>query len=205
MKLSQAAIFGAAMVVSAAAQDRMPPISPEHLSDAQKKAIKDLTAGPRGAANGPFIPAMRSPEFMDRMQKLGEYLRFQSPIEPKLREMVILMTAREWTQQYEWNAHAPLALKAGLKQDIVNAIAEGRRPTGMDPTEETVHNFITELHHNQSVSDPTYAKAVEKFGENGVIDLIGLTGYYSMLGMIMDVARTPLADGAKPALVPFPH
>lgn len=190
---------------SAAAQDRMPPIPADKMTDAQKKAAEELIAGQRGELIGPFIPLLRSPEFMSRLQKTGAYLRYDNVLGRKLTEFIILLTARQWTQQFEWDAHAQLALKAGWKPDIVAAIAEGRRPAGMAEEEELVYDFCTELRQNQSVSDPTYARAVKRFGEQGVIEMVGVTGYYTMLGMIMNVARTPLPPGKTPGLVLFPH
>lgn len=193
------------ILTSAAAQDRMPPIPKDRMTEAQKSAEAQLIAGRRGAIVGPFIPLLRSPEFMNRLQKTGEYLRFDNAIGPRLSELVILMTARLWTQQFEFNAHQPLGLKAGLKQDLIAAIAEGRRPRGMAEDEEIAYDFCAELHQNQSVSDATYARALGKFGERGVIDMTGLTGYYTMLAMIMNVSRTPLPEGAKPPLGAFPR
>jgi len=191
--------------ISAAAQDRMPPIPADKMTDAQKKAAAELIAGPRGKLSGPFIPLLRSPEFMSRLQKTGEYLRYESKLGPRLNEFVILTTARLWTQQYEWNAHESLALKAGVKQEIIDAVRAGRRPAGMDADQEIAYDFLMELHHNHSVSDETYARALSKFGEQGVIDLVGVTGYYTMLAMIMNVARTPLPPGEQPPLAPFPR
>jgi 4-carboxymuconolactone decarboxylase len=191
--------------MTAAAQDRMPPIPADKMTEAQKKAAAELAAGPRGAFRGPFVPLVRSPELMSRVQKVGEYLRYSNSLPQKLVEMTVLMTARRWTQQYEWNAHYPLALKAGLKKDVADAIAEGRHPSGMVEDEEIAYHFTTELNQNGSVSDPTYARAVSTFKEQGVIDLIALNGYYSLLGMVMGVARTPLAPGDTPMLKPFPR
>jgi len=195
------------VVGAAAAQDRMPPVPKDKMTEAQKKAYEEVTGGPRGAggAEGPFVPLLRSPELMSRLQKTGEYLRFHNTIGPKLTEFVILLTARQWTQQYEYDAHQPLALKAGLNQEIISAITDGRRPTGMAADEEIVYDFCSELRQNQGVSDATYARAIGKFGEQGVIDMTGLVGYYTTLAMIMNVARSPLPDGKKPPLAPFPH
>ena len=180
------------------AQDRMPPIPADKMSAAQKSAAAELAAGPRGGLNGPFVPLLRSPEFMSRLQKTGEYLRYRSSLGPKLNEFVILLTAREWTQQYEYSVHAPLALKAGLKPEIVAAVTQGRRPGGMAADEEIVYDFCAELREHRSVTDATYARAVERFGEQGVIDMTGVVGYYSMLAMIMSVARTPVDPGTPP-------
>ena len=193
---------------SALAQDRMPPIPADKLTPAQKKAAELLAATPRGAAGagGPFVPLLRSPELMNRLQAVGEYLRFNNSVPQKLVEMAIIMTARQSTQQYEWNAHYPLALKAGLPQDTANAIAAGRRPDSLAADEELVYNFVAELLQNKSVSDPTYTRMLAKFGEQGVVDTAGLVGYYSTLAMIMNVARSPAQpDSTAPKLAPFPR
>ena len=195
----------AAALGTAAAQDRMPPIPADKLTAAQKKAAEELVADPRRALAGPFVPLLRSPEFMSRLQKTGEYLRFESSIGTKLTEFTILLTARQWTQQYEWDVHHPLALRAGLTPEIVAAVAEGRRPVGMAEDESIVYDFCAELHQNQSVSDATYARAVRRYGEQGVIDLVGVVGYYTMLAMIMNVARTPLPEGTPRPLPAFPR
>lgn len=196
------------LAVAAAAQDRMPPISADKLTPAQKKSIELLTSTPRGAAGagGPFVPLLRSPELMDRLQAVGEYLRFHNSVPQKLVEMAILMTARQWTQQYEWNAHHPLALKAGLKTEIAAAIATGRHPDGMTDDEDMIYNFVSELLENRSVSDPTYARVLAKFGERGVVDTTGLVGYYATLAGILNVARSPAqSDSTAPKLALFPH
>jgi 4-carboxymuconolactone decarboxylase len=187
------------------AQDRMPPIPADKMSAAQKNAAAELSAGPRGGLNGPFVPLLRSPEFMSRLQRMGEYLRYNSSLGPKLNEFVILLTAREWTQQYEYSVHAPLAVKAGLKPEIVAAVTQGRRPQSMAVDEEIVYDFCAELREHRSVSDATYTRAVDRFGEQGVIDMTGVVGYYSMLAMIMSVARTPVDAGTPPPLPLFTH
>jgi 4-carboxymuconolactone decarboxylase len=199
--ITLAAIFGASG--SAAAQDRMPPIPADKLTDAQKKAIEEFKAARSVDISGPFVPLLRSPEVMTRARAMGDYLRFRSSLPPRLSEFVILLTARRWTQQYEWNAHAPLAVKGGLKAEIVKAVAEGRKPEGLAEDEEIVYALFDEIQKNHSVSDATYARALGKIGEQGIIDVMGITGYYSLLAMVMNTARTPLPDGAKPQLAPL--
>jgi 4-carboxymuconolactone decarboxylase len=187
------------------AQDRMPPIPTDKMTDAQKNAVKELLSTPRTAGvSGPFVPLLRSPEFMNRVQRVGEYLRYQSPLPAKIREMTIIMTARQLTQQYEWDAHYPLAIQGGLTKEKGLAIAQGRRPEGMSDDEEMVYNFVTELQQHGTVTDPTYARVLAKFGEQGMVDIAGLVGYYSTIGMIMNVARTPAqANADTPKLAPF--
>ena len=142
---------------------------------------------------------------MQRAKAMGDYIRFKSSIGPKLNKLEILVTARHWGQSYEWHAHAPLAIKAGLNPEIAKAVSEGRRPTGLDADEELVIDFSTELHHNKSVSDATYARALARFGEQGVVDLTAVNGYYSFIAMILNVARTQLPAGAEPQVKPFPN
>ena len=204
------ALVGAVAMVlacglTADAQDRMPPIPAEQLTEAQRKAAEDFRAARGTALSGPFVPLLRSPEVMSRARAMGDYLRFKSVLPPRLSEFVILMTAREWSQQYEWNAHHALALKAGLNREIADAIAAGRRPERMAEDEEILYDFCLELQRNRSVSDATYRRMVAKFGEQGVIDTTGIVGYYTLLAMVMNTARTPLPPGAAPQLPLFPR
>jgi 4-carboxymuconolactone decarboxylase len=188
-----------------AAQDRMPPIPREKMTEAQKRAADEFTAARGQPPFGPFVPLLRSPEVMSRARALSDYLRFKSALPPRLSEFVILMTARQWTQQYEWNAHEPIALKAGLRPDIIKAVAEGRQPERLAEDEAAVFGLCDELRRTHGVSDATYARAVAAVGEQGVIDTIGLVGYYSLIAMVMNTARTPLPEGARPALGPLPR
>ena len=182
----------------------MPPIPAEQMTSAQREVAQELAAGRRGAVYGPFVPALRSPELTRRLQKVGEYLRYEPALPPKLREMAILLVAREWTQDFEWDAHAPLAEREGLARDVIDAIAEGRRPATHEAGEAVVYDFFVELERSHSVSNPTYAAAVAAFGEQGVVDLVALIGYYTTLAMIMNVARTPLPAGKMPVLRALP-
>jgi 4-carboxymuconolactone decarboxylase len=191
--------------MAAQAQNRMPGIPVEQMSDAQKKAIEEFKAARGTELSTAFVPLLRSPELMTRARAMGDYLRFKSALPPKLREFVILMVAREWTQQYEWNTHHAAALKAGLEPAIAAAIAEGRRPERLAKDEEILYEFCLELQRNRSVSDATYAKAVAEFGEQGVIDTIGIAGYYTFLAMVLNTARTPLPSVVSPGLVPLPR
>ena len=185
--------------------ERMPRIPPEKMTEAQKKAAADLAAGPRGDLRGPFIAFLRSPGLMNPVQKVGEYIRFNCPLDRRVTEFATLIAARHWTQQYEWQAHYAHAMKTGLNPATADAIGAGRRPAGMKEDEDIVYELLTELLHNKGVCDATYARAVAKFGEAGVIDLVGLAGYYAMLAMVMNVARTALPEGKAPMLAPFPY
>ena len=186
-------------------RERMARIAPENMTEAQRKAAAELAAGPRGEVRGPFNVLLRSPELMSPLQKVGEYLRFRCQLDRRIAEMATLIAARHWTQLYEWNAHHPLALKAGLKPEIADAIAEGRRPTGMAQDEEVVYDLLTEALQNRSVSDVTYERGLKQFGEQNLVDLLAIAGYYALLAMLLNVARTPLPEGRQPAMPHFPH
>lgn len=213
MTPKRAATFAIALVVASLAtgkgtamsQERLGVIPPEKMNDAQKKAAAEFAEGRGYAVRGPFAALIRSPEVMLRAKAMGDYLRFKTTIPAKLNELAICVTARQWGQSYEWHAHAPLAIKAGLNPEILDAVKEGRRPKTIDADEELVIDFSTELHQNKSVSDATYARAVTRFGEQGVIDLTAVNGYYTFIAMTLNVARTQLPAGATPQVKPFPQ
>jgi len=170
--------------------DRLGPIAPEEMTPAQRAAAQAIINGPRGAVYGPFVPLLRSPELMEYAQRMGEYLRYRSAIGVRLSELAILVTARQWNQQVEWAIHAPIAGKNGIPSSVIRAIAERRRPEDMLVDEAVVHDFCVELHERKSVSDRVYADALALFGEQGVVDLMGINGYYTFLAMVMNTART---------------
>jgi 4-carboxymuconolactone decarboxylase len=181
----------------------MPAIPEGEYTEAQKKAAQAFFETRKAPVFGPFAALLRSPELITHAQAMGEYLRYRSAIGHRLSEFAILITAREWTQDYEWSVHQPHALKAGLKPEIVEAVFEGRRPAGMAPDEETLYDFVTELNHTKRVSDTTYARAVKQFGEHGVIDIIGIQGYYSLLAMALNVTRIePPKDARRLPRIP---
>ena len=183
--------------------ERLPMIPEAQQTEAQKAVVRALMSGPRGGARGPFAALLRSPVVADRVQSLGEHLRFRSSIPPALNELAICITAREWSAQYEWYAHARLALQAGLPQAVLDAVAEGREPEGMDADQRLVWSFCTELHRDRGVSDATYAAAAARFGEQGVIDLVAVSGYYVLVAMVLNVSRVPLPEGVAPPLKPL--
>ena len=168
------------------------------LTPAQREAVDAFRTARGAEISGPFYPLLRSPELMTRTRAMGDYLRYKSALPPRLSEFVILLTAREWTQQYEWNAHYPIAVKAGVKREILDAIAEGRRPSAMSDEETILYEFCQELHHDKAVSDATYARALKAFGEQGVVDAIGISGYYTLLAMTLNTARTPAGENRQP-------
>ena len=185
---------------------RLKPLTEKNMSPEQLKIVGEFASGPRGKfnPNGPNAALLRSPELMERAQKVGEYLRYKTSIPARLNEFAILVTARQWTAQTEWIAHHPLALKAGLDPAVAAELAQGRRPSGMQEDEAIVYQFCKEIHDRKGViADATYQAAADKFGERGVMDLIALTGYYTMMAMVLNVTRQPLMDGAPPPLAPL--
>lgn len=178
--------------------ERLKPIPPQDWSAAQRAAAEDIIKGPRGALYGPFVPLLRSPELMGYAQRLGEYLRYRSAIGVRLSELAILVTAREWDQQVEWAIHAPIAQQVGVPPDVIDAIARRQRPRAMLVDEGVVYDFCMELHRARRVSDRVYADALALFGEQGVVDLMGVNGYYTFLAMVMNTAQTaaPPSDAA---------
>ena len=175
--------------------ERMPPIPLEKMTPAQRTVADAIMAGPRGGMRGPFNTWLRSPELADHLQKVGEYVRFKTSLDKRLNEMAICMTAQYWGSQYEWYAHAPLALKAGLDPAILKAIGEGRKPDNMKDDEAIVWEFSTQLRRDHNVDDAIYAKALEKFGEKGIVDLIAVNGYYGVVAITLNVSRVAPPDG----------
>ena len=179
---------------------RFKPLTYDEMTPAQKTMIDHLLSGERAGTNGPFNVLLRSPEMGDIAQNLGACLRYHSSLPRKLNEFAIVITGRYWNAQYEFYAHRPLAIQAGMKESILDALAAGKRPSGMQPDEEAIYNFCTELEQSRQVSDATFKAVADKFGERGTVDLIAIQGYYTLVSMILNVDKYPLPDGAKPPL-----
>jgi len=179
---------------------RFKPLGEGDMTDAQRKVYREIAGGPRGSVRGPFNALLRSPDLANHVQRVGEYVRFHSSLPARLNELAILVTARYWTAQYEWYAHQQLAVKAGLDPAIAADIAQGRRPSRMSGEETVVYEFAKELHEKKRVSDATHAAVLERFGERGVVDLIGACGYYTLVSMILNVDRYPLPEGVAAPL-----
>ncbi|WP_148575543.1 carboxymuconolactone decarboxylase family protein [Nocardioides caldifontis] len=176
--------------------DRLPLPAPDELTEEQRAAAERIASGPRGAIFGPFVPLLRSPELMTRLQLVGEFLRWDSALDDDLVELVILHVARCWDQDFEYGFHHPLALKAGLPEEVVDAVARGVRPVGGRPEVALVVELLDELEETRQVSDATYAAAVAALGETKVVEVVGTAGYYTTLAMTMNLARTPPPEGA---------
>jgi 4-carboxymuconolactone decarboxylase len=185
---------GSAMALTG---ERMAEIPLDKMSSAQRAVADAIMSGPRGGLRGPFNAWLRSPVLADRLQKVGEYVRFNTSLDKRVNEMAILMTAQAWGSQYEWYAHAPLAIKAGLDPDIVAAIGAGRKPEKMNDDEAVVWEFTTQLRRDHGVDDAIYARALEKFGEQGIMDLIAVNGYYDVVSMTLNVAHVAPPAGEE--------
>jgi 4-carboxymuconolactone decarboxylase len=182
--LAVAGLAGQAQTVT-----RYPPLDPEAMTPEQKAMYDGIMAGPRHSIEGPFNAWLRSPALGDRLQRVGEYLRFNTTVPHNLNEFAILITAVEWNSGFEWHAHYPLAMKAGLEPAVAKDLQEGRRPANMTVDETLVYDFATQLHRKHQVSDAVFAAAVKRFGEQGVTDLVALLGYYGLVSMTLNVAE----------------
>jgi 4-carboxymuconolactone decarboxylase len=193
LRLAAFVVIGA----SAQADDRLPTIPPAQYSPEQKQAAAEFEAARKVPVFGPFEPLIYSPDVMSQARAMGDYLRYKSAIGNTLSELAILITAREWTQDFEWSVHYPIALKAGIRQDIADAIAEGRRPAPLSADEEIVYDYAVELLRNKQVSNLTFERAKTRFGGKGVVDMTGIVGYYTFLAMQLNAAQYPPAKDAK--------
>ncbi len=183
--------------------NRLPPIPPGALTDEQREAVAQFREARGAEIFGPFVPLLRSPELLTRVSALGEYLRYHNTLPRRVCELAILITARRWSETYEWDLHSRIAVRAGVSLVTIKAIAEDCRPKDLPDDEDIVYRMCTELHREQAVSDETYARAVEAFGEQGVVEIVGLCGYYAMLAMVLNTAsgRTP---GMRPPDLKIP-
>lgn len=186
--------------------ERLPIPEREVMSDAQRAAADSIINGPRKAIFGPFVPLLQTPALMERIGKTGETLRFAGTLPENIRELVICVVARETGNQFEWQTHAPLAVKAGLPQEAIDTLAVGRRPRGLSVSETCAVDFVSELMLRHGVSDATYDEAISCFGQPGTVELTALVGYFVMVCWIMNVARTPGPSGSTtPGLTAFPR
>lgn len=180
---------------------RFAPLKAEDLTPPQKAWADDIAVPPRNAkfGNPPYRAYIRSPDLARRLSALSDYLRWNTSLSPRLSELAILITAREWTAQYEWFAHYPLALKGGLDPKVADAIAAGKRPDTMKDDEAALYDLATALYRDRKVSDAVYKAALEKFGERGIMDIIGIIGYYDLVSMtLITMQAVPPNDSVKP-------
>ncbi len=171
--------------------DRLPPLDPARWTEAQRHCAQEIIEGPRKSLISPFVPLLRSPELCTHAQRMGEYLRYRSAVGLRLSELAILVTARHWDQQVEWSIHAPIARRVNIAAEVVSAIAAGQPPVFEREDERLVYAVSVQLLKDKRVDDSTWAAAQAAFGEQGVVDLTGIVGYYTMLSMVMNAAQTP--------------
>ncbi|MEU1981854.1 carboxymuconolactone decarboxylase family protein [Nocardia sp. NPDC019395] len=171
--------------------DRMPMPPLEELSAEQQAAAGRIATGPRGAVFGPFVPLLRSPQATEHLQQLGAYLRYESPLPRSIFEMIVLLVAREWDQDFEWTYHLPLARAAGLSDETIDALSQRLDPPDLTAAEQSAYDIVIELLTDRAVSDSTFDRGVEAFGPQAVIDVVVTAGYYTTLAMVMNMAQTP--------------
>ena len=182
--------------------ERMAEMPLDKMTPAQRAVADAIMSGPRGRMSGPFNAWLRSPELADRLQKVGEYVRFNTSLDKRINEMAIIMTAQFWSSQYEWYAHAPLAIKAGLSPEIVADLKARKRPANMKEDEAAVYDFVTELSAKHEVSDQTFARAKQVLGEQQVVDLTAVSGTYVTVAMILAMAEEGVPPGKESPFKP---
>jgi 4-carboxymuconolactone decarboxylase len=175
---------------------RLPDLDPDRLDPEQRRVHDKIASGPRGAVQGPLRVWLQSAELADHAQALGAFCRFGTSLPPRLSELAILVTGAFWRAPFEWHAHAPIAVKAGIDPAAVEAIRTGRTPQLVRDDEAVVYAFSSELTERRYVSDPTYRRAVELLGTKAVVELVGILGYYTLISMTIVTFDVPLPAGA---------
>jgi 4-carboxymuconolactone decarboxylase len=180
---------------------RLPVVTEETLDDDQRALLESMRSGPRGGRvklGGPFGVYTLAPKFGELTQQLGAHVRFNTAVEPRLSEFAILCTARMWRAQYEWHAHAPIAEQAGVKAQTIGDIKAGRAPRKAAKDERAIFDLIQELYKKRRVSERTYKRVQAVLGDRGIVELVGILGYYTGVSMMLNVFNVPLPEGAKP-------
>jgi len=200
--LSLATLLGMPQLCRAEDITRFAPLKADELSPAQKAWAEAIAAPPRNAkfTNAPYRAYIRNPDLAPRLSALSEYLRWNTSLPPRLSELAILISARQWTAQYEWFAHYPLALKGGLDPRVAADLAAGKRPDNMRDDEAALYDLVIALYRDKKVSDPVYKAALEKFGERGIMDIIGIVGYYGITSMTLITMQAGVPNGSVPPL-----
>lgn len=178
---------------------RLPELTEDGLDDAQRELLAAMRAGPRGdrvKLGGPFGVYMHAPQYGGLQQELGAFVRFNTSLPPRLSEFAILCTARLWRAQYEWHAHAPIAEQAGVKAQTIADLKAGRAPKRAAGDERAIFEFVSELYRNRRVGDRIYKRVQGLLGDRGIVELVGLLGYYASVSMILNTFNVPLPEGA---------
>ena len=176
---------------------RLPELDPAKFSPEQKKVHEAILAGPRGKVVGPLKVWLNNPGLAEHAQALGAYARFNSSLPPRLSELAICVTGAFWKANFEWYAHAPLAIKAGIDPAAIEAIRTGGTPKLTKVDEQVVYDFAIEIITRRRVSDATFERAKKELGLTSVIDLVGIIGYYSLVSVTLNAFEIPLADGEQ--------
>jgi len=179
---------------------RLAPVDPQHLNAAQQEIYDRIANGPRKGVRGPLAIWLHRPELAACAQALGRYCRYDSCLEPRLSELAILLLGRHWLAEYEWAAHKPFALEAGLDPDVIEAIRLGEEPAFQRRDEQLVYRFVRELHEQRQVGDDLYQAFVAELGNDAAVDLVGIAGYYTLISMTIKVFEVPPPVGVAPEL-----
>ena len=183
---------------------RLPELDPATMTEDQRRAYDAIASGPRGGVRGPLAVWVLRPALSDRAQTLGRYVRYDSSLSPNLSELAILITARVWGSEYEWRAHKPIALEAGVDPAVVEAIRLGRRPAFENDEERIVWEFATTLNRERRVPDAIYDKAIAVLGLDRTIDLVGVLGYYTLISMTINTFELKHPSPGPDELGPAP-
>lgn len=196
--IGAALMLGTPVAWAQTGSDRFPQLTKETLNEEQQRAAAEILKQSTSGIGGPWNVMLRSPEMADRLAKLLDYVRFNTSLPLRLNEFAIMITARYWSSQYEWWAHHRFAKKAGLSEEVMADLAQGKRPAAMQPDEAIVYDFCTELHRTHFVSDATFKKAKEMLGEQQVVDLMAVSGAYTLVSMLLNTAEVMPNDGSRP-------
>ena len=199
------ALLAGLLSFGARAQDRFSELRLDQLTPEQQKMVTMLTTPPRNSQinTGPFNAYARSPGLGILLLQVSDFVRFNSSLPPRLSEFAIMIAARQWSQLYEWRAHYPLAIKGGLDRQILVDLGAGHRPQGMKDDETALYDYCIEMYRDKDVSDASFKAALAQFGERGVMDLIGIIGYYDLVSMALITQRTTGKPGDEPPLLPL--
>jgi 4-carboxymuconolactone decarboxylase len=204
-QVASGAVIAGLLCCAAHADERFSELRLDQLTPEQQKMATVLTTPPRnsGLNTGPFNAYARSPGLGLLLLQVSDYVRFNSSLPPRLSEFAIMIAARHWSQPYEWRAHYPLAIKGGLERQILVDLGAGAQPQGMKDDETALYDFCTELYRDKNVSDATFKAALSKFGERGIMDLIGIIGYYDIASMALIVQKATGKPGDEAPLLPL--
>jgi 4-carboxymuconolactone decarboxylase len=199
------ALLAGLLSFGAQAEDRFSELRLDQLTPEQQTMVTMLTTPPRNSQinTGPFNAYARSPALGILLLQVSDFVRFNSSLPPRLSEFAIMIAARQWSQLYEWRAHYPLAVKGGLERQVLVDLGAGNRPQGMKDDETALYDYCIEMYRDKNVSDASFKAALAQFGERGVMDLIGIIGYYDLVSMALITQKANGKPGDEPPLLPL--